>query len=213
VKTLDRRLRQLEGKVPPPSRDAALDEFGRAFEGMIGASLADLVLEELDRLQQMLREVPGCPASLLRACLARTEDREPERPDGQWCRVNAQGQRQWFTPDTPEWRTHSTWQRRRWGYLTAKDDPEAMALAQRVAAWAASPDRAYLRGADLRLLLVRLGVDLAETGFLELRRLVDLCAALDELALAEPTFEAPMECWWAVLGWSEGHAKRPWRAA
>ena len=115
---------------------------------------------------------------------------------------------QWFAPDTPELRAYSTWQRRRWGYLTAADDPEAQALCRRLEAWAVDPGRAYLRGADLRLVLVTLGVEWAHTSFLELRRLASLCAGLDVLAIEHPGLEVPPEVIWSVLGWQEHHPRR-----
>jgi hypothetical protein len=144
---------------------------------------------------QLLSEAPDfAHPLLLRACLARPDDREPAMPKGHH--------------DTPERRTYTTWIRRRWGYLTAVDDPEAQRLWQRLEGWASAPDRAYLRSADLRLLFARLGVEQSDVGYFELLRLVDLCTALDELALRHPTLEAPPEMSWAALGWPAHHSKR-----
>ena len=90
----------------------------------------------------------------------------------------------------------------------AADDPEAQPLCRQLEAWAADPERAYLRGADLRLVFVALGVEWAHTSFLELRRLASLCAALDALAIEHPGLEVPPEVVWSVLGWQEHHPRR-----
>ena len=200
-------LEQLAAYEERASCAEAEQVLEQAFEHALGRTLDELDGDELDRVIQLLREAPDHAHPLLvRTCLTRPEDREPAQPAGKYCRqIPGQGT-QWFTPDTDEWRIYSQWWRRRWGYLTAANDPEAQALCAWIEAWAVSPDRDYLHNADLRLLFARLGVD--AMGYLELRRLVDLCAALDELAREQPGFEVPLEVYWSVLGWAEHHSKR-----
>jgi hypothetical protein len=100
------------------------------------------------------------------------------------------------------------WQRRRWGHLKAENDPEAAVIAEHIRAWAASPERPYMRGADSSLLFSRIGIDWPEMRFYELKRLVALCDALDELAREHPELDVPPEVFWAVLGWGEGDRRR-----
>jgi hypothetical protein len=151
---LDQLERHVALRAPEPDPVAA--EAERWCAQALDCTLADLDVDDLARVEQLLLEAPDfAHPLLLRACLARPGDREP--PDGEACLV---------------------WTRRRWGYLMAADDPEAQALCQQLEAWAAAPGRPYLRGADLRLVLARLGVEWANMNFLELRRLVDLASDL-----------------------------------
>jgi hypothetical protein len=198
------RVDTLQAKIAPRADfDALADEATRWCERVLGVAFDDLDYDDLDRVMQLLDEAPDCAHPLvLRACLARPEDREPRGP------------RPRDDATDPEWLGYITWQRRRWGYQTAANDPEVMELAQRIEAWAMSADRAYLRGADLRLVFARLGIlPWGEPRYFDLRRLADLCAVLDELATWEPDLEVPAAAWWSVLGWHEHHARRSMRAA
>ena len=172
VAGLDKRLTTLERRAPR-APDPVVAEFERWCEQVLGCTFDDLDSDDFMRVEQLLHEAPdfACPL-LLRACINSPEDREPAKPGGQYCsQIPGQEAMQWLTPDTPEWRAYSAWQRRRWGYLVAADDPEAQPLCRQLEAWAVDPGRAYLRGADLRLVFVTLGVEWAHTSFLELRRL------------------------------------------
>ena len=214
VAGLDKRLTTLERRAPR-APDPVIAEPERWCEQVLGCTFDDLDTDDLARVEQLLNEAPGfAHPLLLRACVARPEDREPAKPGGQY-RSQIPGQRamQWLTPDTPEWRAYSAWQRRRWGYLVPADDPEAQPLCRQLEAWAADPERAYLRGADLRLVFVALGVEWAHTSFLELRRLASLCAALDALAIEHPGLEVPPAVVWSVLGWQEHHPRRRQRVS
>jgi hypothetical protein len=228
---IDRRLSVVEeraARIPPP-RSAEVAEGERAFLDALGiAGWFELPCDDLFRIVQLAEEAPGFAHPLIaRACIAKPEDREPEpeRPDrdasycedprcstfGKLCgrsTCTVQGPRAAPRPDTPSWRGYILWRQRYWGYVTADGDPEAVALCDQLQAWAVSPDRPYLRGADLRFLFSRLGVDWPEMRFYELKRLVALCDALDELAREHPELDVPPEVFWAVLGWGEGDRRR-----
>ena len=146
---LDKRLTTLE-RLTPRTPDPVVAEAERWCSQVLGCTFDDLDSDDFARVEQLLNEAPDfAHPLLLRAVLGRPEDREPAEP--------------------PDVRTQ--WQRRRWGYLVAADDPEAIPLCRQLEAWATDPGRAYLGGADLRLMFVTLGVEWADTSFFELRRL------------------------------------------
>jgi hypothetical protein len=210
--TLERRLARVEAQVRPP-QDTRLLEIERWCEAALGCAIDEVDDEELHRVLQLLNEAPDfAHPLLLRACLSRPEDRDPKKPDKpRPVEIGDDGRPRHLCDSDPrraspgpEWDAWTIWQRRRWGYLTASNDPEAQSLTVWIEEWAANPRRAYRRGVDLRLWLRLLGAELRDMGYLELRRLVDLCRTLDGLALEYPALEVPLEVWWAVLGWSAG---------
>jgi hypothetical protein len=218
MSTIERRLALVEAKAAKlkPPRSEEVSEGERAVLDAIGvADWSDLSYDDLERIGQLAKEAPDFAHPLIiKACVARPEDREPDPP----CPLSAFPRRPdnvpWEDPrveppaDTPEWHAWKLWDRRYWGFLKAEDDPEAAAIAERIRAWAASPDRPYVRGADLSLLFARLGVDWPRMSYLELRRLADLCTALDEITLEQGAFDAPPAVFWCVLGWGDGHPRR-----
>jgi hypothetical protein len=195
-----KRLAILERQAPR-APDPGIAEVDRWCEAALGCTFDDLDADDLRRIEMLLLEAPEfAHPLLLRACIARAEDREPPQP---------KTPRPAVIDADPEWSAWMAWTRRRWGYVPARDDPEAWPLGQQLEAWATSPDRAYLRGADLRLTLHHAGV-LPWDGLnlFELRRLVSLCTALDALAIEHPSLEAPSAVFWAALGWQEHHPRR-----
>jgi hypothetical protein len=211
----DRRLGALEARLPQPAspRDAELRRVDAWLSTACGCTFDELAADDLCRIMQLLDEGGDFAHPLiLRAFVTPPEDREPAKPALHGLPSPPKNV-PWEDPrvappaDTPEWRAWKRWQRRRWGYDTAAGDPEAAAIAGQLQAWAASPERPYLRGADLALLFARLGVEWPAMGYFDLRRLAALCAALDQLALEHPDLQAPPAVFWCVLGW-EGH-RRP----
>jgi hypothetical protein len=107
-----RRLTEVEGELAALQRQAQPADDDQTCVELLGRTLDELDYDELDRVMQLLRAAPdyACPL-LLRACLARPEDREhtkPPVPDGRHCHdenpeVPLEDPR-WLSFDMPEWR-------------------------------------------------------------------------------------------------------------
>lgn len=77
---VEKRLRLAEAKAPRPDpRDEAMAAAETTFEQALGCPLSELPADDLHRVLQLIAEAPAFAHPLvLRACVGRPEDREPE---------------------------------------------------------------------------------------------------------------------------------------